>query len=186
MSRLVVNQIQGDAVSKEIEIPSGHKLKAPGTPIQIITATTGTGTAVMFTFDGAARLGCVGAAITPKFANSLILITGFVHGFTNNSSGQCGLGLELVSHPTTTFDDGSSVASATQLFAHEDTIFLSGVQLMGNMSFQYEHSPGSTDTIHYSVAVSENNLYANGTSMINWSNGTTGGRSKIVLTEIAQ
>ena len=136
MSRLVVNQIQGDAVSKEIEIPSGHKLKAPGTPIQIITATTGTGTAVMFTFDGAARLGCVGAAITPKFANSLILITGFVHGFTNNSSGQCGLGLELVSHPTTTFDDGSSVASATQLFAHEDTMFLSGTQLMGNMPFQ--------------------------------------------------
>jgi len=186
MSRLVVNQIQGDAVTKEIEIPADHKLKAPGTPIQIVTATTGTGTATLFTFDGAARLGCVGAAITPKFSNSKILITGFVHGFTNNSSGQCGLGLELVSHPTTTFDDGSSVASATQLFAHEDTMFLSGAQLMGNMPFQYEHSPGSTDTIHYSVAVSENNLYANGTSQINWSNGTTGGRSKIVLTEIAQ
>ena len=28
MSRLIVNQIQGDAVSKEIEIPSGHKLKS--------------------------------------------------------------------------------------------------------------------------------------------------------------
>ena len=187
MSRLVVNQIQGDAVSKEIEIPSGHKLKAPGTPIQIVTATTGSGTASMFTFNGAARLGCVGASITPKFANSLILITGFVHGFINGGGSQGGLGLELVSHPTTTFDDGSSVASATQLFSHEDTLFLNtGTQLMGNMSFQYQHSPGSTDTIHYSVAVSENNLYAAGTSQINWSNGTTGGRSKIVLTEIAQ
>lgn len=28
MSRLIVNQIQGDAVSKEIEIPTGHKLKS--------------------------------------------------------------------------------------------------------------------------------------------------------------
>ena len=187
MSRLIVNQIQGDAVNKEIEIPTGHKLKAPGTPVQIVTATTGTGTAVMFTFNGAARLGCVGAAITPKFANSKILITGFVHGFINGGGSQCGLRLELVSHPTTTFDDGSSVSSATQLFSDEDTMFTNTAsQLMGNMPFQYEHSPGSTSTIHYSVAVSENNLYAAGTSQINWSNGTTGGRSKIVLTEIAQ
>ena len=189
MSRLIVNQIQGDAVSQEIEIPSGHKLKAPGTPVQIVTATTGSGTASMFTFNGAARLGCVGAAITPKFANSKILITGFVHGFLNTGGSQCGLGLELVSHPTTTFNDGSTVAvgGTTQLFAHEDSLFINtGSQLMGNMSFQYEHSPGSTSTIHYSVAVSENNLYAAGTSQINWSNGTTGGRSKIVLTEIAQ
>ena len=107
----------------------------------------------------------------------------------NTGGSQCGLGLELVSHPTTTFNDGSSVAvgGTTQLFAHEDTMFINtGSQLMGNMAFQYEHSPGSTSTIHYSVAVSENNLYAAGTSQINWSNGTTGGRSKIVLTEIAQ
>lgn len=189
MSRLVVNQIQGDAVSQEIEISNGHKLKAPGTPVQIVTATTGTGTATLFTFNGAARLGCVGAAITPKFSNSKILITGFVHGFMNTGGAQCGLGLELVSHPTTTFNDGSSVAvgGTTQLFAHEDAMFINtGSQLMGNMSFQYEHSPGSTSTIHYSVAVSENNLYAAGTSQINWSNGTSGGRSKIVLTEIAQ
>ena len=187
MSTLVVDQLKGRASSSNtISIPAGHSLSAPGTPVQIVTATTGTGTAVMFTFNGAARLGCVGAAITPKFANSKILITGFVHGFINSGGNQGGLRLELVSHPTTTFDDGSSVASATQLFSDEDTMFLNGSQLMGNMSFQYEHSPGSTNTIHYSVAVSENNLYANGTSQINWSNGTTGGRSKIVLTEIAQ
>ena len=28
MSRLIVNQIQGDAVSKQVEIPTGHKLKS--------------------------------------------------------------------------------------------------------------------------------------------------------------
>lgn len=190
-SKIIVNEIGAPttgANANKISISSGQNLHAPGTPIQIVTATTGIGTAVMFTFNGASRLGCVGAAITPKFANSKILITGFVHSFMNNSSGQCGVGLELVSHPTTTFNDGSTVAVAgtTQLFPYEDTMFLNGSQLMGNMSFQYEHSPASTNTIHYSVAISENHLYANGTSQVNWSTGTTGGRSKIVLTEIAQ
>jgi len=158
-----------------------------GSVLQVITATTGSGTSSMVSFDGAARKGCVGAAITPKSANSLILITGFVHCFTNSSGGQGGVGFELVSHPTITFDDGSSVAVAgtTQLFGHEDVQFLNGTQLMGNCSFEYQHSPASTNTIHYSVAASENNLYAAGSSIVNWSNGTTGGRSKITLMEIA-
>ena len=158
-----------------------------GTVLQVVTATTGNGTSVNFTFDGAARKGAIGAAITPKSANSLILITGFVHCFTNNGSGQTGVGLELVSHPTTTFINGNTVAvgGTTQLFPYEDVMFLNGNQLMGNCSFQYQHSPSSTNTIHYSVAVSENNLYAAGTSQVNWSNGTTGGRSKIILREIA-
>jgi len=46
MSRLIVNQIQGDAVSKEIEIPAGHKLKSseagaivqPGAIVQSVHA----------------------------------------------------------------------------------------------------------------------------------------------------
>ncbi len=193
MSTLKVNNIQAES-GTTINVASGNKLvapagglSAPGQVIQIITSQTGTGTSTLFTFNGAARLGCVGAAITPKFSNSKILITGFVHGFINSGGSQCGLGLELVSHPTTTFNDGSIVTSATQLFPFEDMMFLNtGTQLMGNMSFQYEHSPGSTSTIHYSVAVSENNNYNAGTSQINWSNGTSGGRSKIMLTEIAQ
>jgi hypothetical protein len=185
-SVLLVDTIKNSLDSADTVAFTGG-IHAPGTPIQTVTATSGTGTSTMFTFNGAARLGCIGASITPKFASSKILITGFVHGFINGGGSQGGLRLELVSHPSTTFDDGSSVASATQLFSDEDTMFLNvGTQLMGNMSFQYEHSPGSTSTIHYSVAVSENNLYAAGTSQINWSNGTTGGRSKIVLTEIAQ
>ena len=193
MSTLKVNNIQAES-GTTINVASGNKITGssgsivtPGQVIQIITGESGSGTASMFTFNGAARLGCIGAAITPKFTNSKILITGFVHGFINSGGSQCGLGLELVSHPTTTFKDGSSVASATQLFGHQDTLFLNtGSQLMGNMPFQFEHSPGSIATIHYSVAISENAVYAAGTSQVNWSNGTTGGRSKIMLTEIAQ
>ena len=179
MSKLFVDDI--------VEKTSNHGVVIPGHVVQVVTATTGSGTSTDFTFNGAARAGCIGAAITPKSANSLIFITGFVHCFINSGGSQCGIGLELVSHPTTTFINGNTVAvgGTTQLFPYEDVIFLSGTQLMGNCSFQYQHSPSSTNTIHYSVAVSENNLYAAGTSQVNWSNGTTGGRSNITLMEIA-
>tara|TARA_Y100000389_G_scaffold48751_1_gene44107 strand:+ start:1153 stop:1740 length:588 start_codon:yes stop_codon:yes gene_type:complete len=195
MSTLYTDNIRANNAS-QITVPTGQKIVgtdagsivAPGHIIQVVTAINGAGTSTSFTFNGASRLGCIGAAITPKSANSLIFISGFVHCFTNNSSGQTGVGFELVSHPTTTFINGNTVAVAgtTQLFPYEDVMFLSGSQLMGNCSFQYQHSPASTNTIHYSVAVSENNVYANGTSQINWSNGTSGGRSKIALMEIAQ
>jgi hypothetical protein len=169
------------------EKTAGNGVQIPGHVVQVVTATNGTGTSSSFTFNGAARAGCIGAAITPKSANSLILITGFVHCFVNGGA-QTGVGLELVSHPTITFINGNTVAVAgtTQLFPYEDVMFLNGSQLMGNCSFQYQHSPSSTNTIHYSVAVSENNLYAAGNSQVNWSDGTTGGRSKITLMEIAQ
>jgi len=195
MSTLYTDNIRANNAS-QITVPTGQKIVgtdsgsivAPGHLVQLVTATTGSGTVTSFTFNGAVRAGAIGAAITPKFANSLIFITGFVHCFTNNGGAQTGIGLELVSHPTTTFINGNNVAVAgtTQLFPYEDVIFLNGAQLMGNSSFQYQHSPSSTSTIHYSVAVSENGNYQNGTSQINWSDGTTGGRSKIVLMEIAQ
>ena len=195
-SILNVDQINNAAGTSAVTIdpstgkpsfPNGATLPA-GSVLQVVTATNGSGTSSSFTFNGAVRAGCIGAAITPKSANSLIFITGFVHCFINSSGAQCGIGLELVSHPTITFINGNTVAVAgtTQLFPHEDVMFLDGSQLMGNCSFQYQHSPASTNTIHYSVAVSENNLYAAGTSQVNWSNGTTGGRSKITLMEIAQ
>ena len=183
-----VDQINNAAGTSAVTIDSSGNALMAGHVVQLVTATTGSGTSTNFNFNGAARAGCIGAAITPKSANSLIFITGFVHCFTNNGGSQTGVGLELVSHATTTFINGNTVAvsGTTQLFPYEDVMFLNGNQLMGNCSFQYEHSPSSTNTIHYSVAVSENNLYAAGTSQLNWSNGTTGGRSRIALMEIAQ
>ena len=158
-----------------------------GSIIQEVRAVAGAGTSVDFTFNGAARLGAIGATITPKFANSKIRITGFIHMFMNAGNAQCGVMLECVSHPTTVFNGGASVAVAgTVVIAdYEDVMFLNGSQLMGNCSFDYEHSPGSTSPISYSIALSENGVYANGTSQHCWSNGTTGGRSKIVLQELS-
>jgi hypothetical protein len=83
MSRLIVNQIQGDAVSKNIEIPSGHTLYAPGHVIQcqVQTQTVGNSshdadiTAQNTTGEGFANAMTVNTVnITPKFSNSKILM----------------------------------------------------------------------------------------------------------------
>ena len=79
MSRLIVNQIQGDAVSKEIEIPTGHKLKAvdtgamaaPGTVIQVVQAVTDTEVAVS---AAATWTSLMTGTITPKSSSSKIMI----------------------------------------------------------------------------------------------------------------
>ena len=181
MSTLSVDTIQGQTTAANVKMPAGAIL-------QQVRAVAGAGTSVDFTFNGAARLGCVGATITPKFANSKIRITGHVHLFMNSGGTQCGVMLECVSHPTTVFNGGASVAVAGTVVVadYEDVMFLNGSQLMGNCSFDYEHSPGSTNAISYSIAVSENASYASGTSQHCWSNGTTGGRGKILLEEISQ
>ena len=101
MSRLIVNQIQGDAVSKEVEIPTGHKLQgvdtgaiaAPGSVIQIVhgkltTAFSGTGTAGTFPADNYFLDPGIEATITPKFSDSQILITTHLYvGQDTTSSG---------------------------------------------------------------------------------------------------
>lgn len=86
MSRLVVNQIQGDAVSKEIEIPSGHKIIAadgggiviPGTPLQTQTAmyksTMTVATTAVYT-----KITGLTVNITPKRDNSKFLLQAKVH-----------------------------------------------------------------------------------------------------------
>ena len=90
MSRLIVNQIQGDAVSKEIEIPTGHKLIAtdassivsPGTPLQIATTkwysnhdTTSTSFVVIDVTDSY-------LTFTPKRPDSKLYIQYHLHYYT--------------------------------------------------------------------------------------------------------
>ena len=189
MSTLSVDTIQGQTATASVDLSNATSLKMPpGSIIQEVRAVRGSGTAVDFTFNAAARLGCVGATITPKFANSKIRITGFCHLFMNTGSAQCGIGFECVHHPSTIFNGGASVAVAGTVVvaAHQDCVFTNAGQWMGNIPFDFEHSPGNTNAISYSIAVSENGLYAAGTSQHCWSNGTTGGRSKIVLQEISQ
>jgi len=81
MSRLIVNQIQGDAVSKEIEIPTGHKLNitdtaalvVPGAVLQTVSNSFGNndnGTSTSF-FDTSVNI-----SLTTKRANSKVMYLG--------------------------------------------------------------------------------------------------------------
>lgn len=140
MSRLIVNQIQGDAVSKEIEIPSGHKLKAvdmgamaaPGTVLQcqVQTRTVGNSSsdadikAQNTTGEGFANAMTVNTVnITPKFSNSKILM---------QWSGQL-------------FIDGSAAGGADIFFDKDGSNLLTTGGNRNAMGFVYTSSSSDTD-----------------------------------------
>ena len=119
MSRLIVNQIQGDAVSKEIEIPTGHVLKTSDTagilsPGQVIntgsyntgygsgarlTTTSGSWQTLNIVGTSAAAFGSCSQTISnvitfnKKYNNSQILIT--ANFPTYNGNGGSGHGIRL-------------------------------------------------------------------------------------------
>lgn len=89
MSRLIVNQIQGDAVSKQIEIPTGHKLTGaagtivtPGQVIQVVNTNWGTNNGPFNTSSNAyVQMTGLDTTITPKASGSHILCTvNVMHG----------------------------------------------------------------------------------------------------------
>ena len=86
MSRLIVNQILGDGVNKEIQIPTGHVLKAadagglvaPGGLVQVKQsvklASQTISTTWVFT-----KITDLTVSITPKLSNSTFVITASIH-----------------------------------------------------------------------------------------------------------
>lgn len=151
MSRLIVNQIQGDAVSKEIEIPSGHKVIAtdsggivsPGTPLQVVSTkwytnhdTTSSTFVVVDVTDSY-------LTFTPKRANSKLHIqynihhytrTGHLHGikpYYNTTS----VGSDTAITTSSTFNEVTRVASGGSGFVMWNMVsfdFL--VDMLGNGS----------------------------------------------------
>jgi hypothetical protein len=119
MSELMVGSISGLAVNNNVvSIPSGHTLHAPGSVVQVVYASSGF---VNQTINSATPVALTGlsATITPKFANSMILIEGVVaaswsyvagvhifkngsnlipaHGGTNQSGGTNALWIHYIS-----------------------------------------------------------------------------------------
>lgn len=98
MSRLIVNQIQGDATSKQIEIPTGHKLTGGAGSIvtagsvvqcQNIRVTDRSSQSIATNSSDASATDIVGMTlnVTPVFANSKMIIQARWCGeFTNISS----------------------------------------------------------------------------------------------------
>ena len=88
MSRLIVNQIQGDAVTKNIEIPSGHTLYSPGHVIQYFhtVQTYSLALATLNTYvDYHSTQGQI--TITPKSTSSKILIECMWQAYIGNNAG---------------------------------------------------------------------------------------------------
>lgn len=88
MSRLIVNQIQGDAANKEIEIPAGHKLVAsdtagvicPGQILQVVNTNWATNNGPFNTsVNGYVQLTGLDTNITPKASGSHIYCLVNVH-----------------------------------------------------------------------------------------------------------
>jgi hypothetical protein len=78
MSELSVGQLRGLSVNNNtITVPSGHKIYEPGSVVQVVYASSGF---VNQTINSASPVALTGlsAIITPKFANSMILIEGVV------------------------------------------------------------------------------------------------------------
>ena len=75
MSELTVGQLKGLTVNNNvITVPSGHTVKQPGGVIQVQQATSST-RQVFSSFSGWNQIPNFSVSITPKFANSRIILT---------------------------------------------------------------------------------------------------------------
>ena len=80
MGRLTVDTLQGTtAASNTITTSSGHVLMASGQPLQMLTASIGPGRLTISSTTAAAVTG-LSVTITPKHANSTILVCATVNG----------------------------------------------------------------------------------------------------------
>jgi hypothetical protein len=186
MSELSVGQLRGLTVNNNvITVPSGHKLYAPGSIVQVIYETSGF---VNQTINSATPVALTGlsATITPKFSNSAILIEGVVsaswsyvssmHVFKN--------GVDLVpNHGGNTQSGG-----ATALWTHYQSSQESdrGNQLFP-FSVLYRDTPNTTSAITYDFRA---NSGWSGAAQLFYLNNRSSpdmlSSSYIKLTEIAQ
>lgn len=157
MSRLSVGTIQGTAGSGNvITIPSGHSLISTdlggiyvkGTVVQVVnTIKTDT-----FTMAGTTPLAVTGLAvsITPKYANSKIVIQGIVQGQGQSASTQ--MFVHLAKNGT--LINTVAVAGSGQLATCIGRYYVADANISGQVPFFWSDSPGSTGTYTFQVYVS--------------------------------
>lgn len=185
MSELSVGQLKGLTVnSNTITVPSGHKLYAPGSVVQVITATSGF-TNQSITSTTPVALSGLSATITPKFANSKILIEGVVvaswtyvssiHIYKNGS--------DMISNHGGNNQSSGSTALWTRWNSSQDT----NADQVWPLPVMYWDSPGSTNSITYDFRA--NSGWAGGSNTFYLNNRAAQdmlGSSYIKITEIAQ
>jgi hypothetical protein len=86
MSELTVGQLRGLPVNNNVvTVPSGHTLYAPGHVVQVKTVRSDSRSTFSMNNSGnGVALSPLNLEITPKFSNSLLLITWMVNAESNN------------------------------------------------------------------------------------------------------
>jgi hypothetical protein len=186
MSELTVGELKGLAVNNNtITVPSGHKLYAPGSVVQVQYATSGF---VNQTINSTAPqpLSGLSVVITPRFASSAVLIEGVisaswsyvssVHIFKN--------GTDLIpSHGGNTQTGGTTALWTHYISAQE----ASRTNQVFPFSVLYRDFPGTTGALTYDFRA--NSGYSGGSEAFYLNNRSTLdmlGSSYIKVTEVAQ
>jgi hypothetical protein len=186
MSELTVGQLKGlTANNNIITVPSEHKLYAPGSVVQVVYASSGFVNQTINSVSPVALTGLT-ATITPKFANSMILIEGLVSASWSYVSGLHIFknGSDLIPNHGGTQQSGG----ATALWIHYQS---SQESDRPNQVFPfpvlYRDFPESTSPVTYDFRA--NSGWAGGSVAFYLNNRSTAdmlSSSYIKLTEVAQ
>jgi hypothetical protein len=186
MSELSVGQLKGLTVNNNvISVPSGHKMHSPGSVVQVVYATSGFTNQTINSASPVALSGLT-ATITPKFANSMILIEGVVAASWSYVAGvhifKDGSNL-IPAHGGTSQSGGTNALWITYLSSQE----AARTNQVFAFPILYRDLPNSTSAITYDFRA--NSGWAGGSEAF-YLNNRAGqdmlGSSYIKLTEVAQ
>ena len=136
MSELSVGQLKGLTVNNNvITVPSGHKLYAPGSVVQVV-ASTFTGGEITNSTSTFVDTN-VTVTITPKFANSQLLITTEGNILKNSTSASNACVVRLLRDSTVLKTVSSMYVTST------------AVENGGPYAFSYVDQPGTTGALTY-------------------------------------
>jgi hypothetical protein len=181
MSELSVGQLRGLTVnSNVITVPSGHKLYAPGSVVQVVSVVK-TDTFSMASTTYADITGLT-ATITPSSVNSKIFV--IVNGYMGSATGAVAVRTQLV-RGSTPISVGDTVAN--RISASTEGIS-DNINHMTPMSISFLDSPATSSAVTYKVQMQ--NTGGGGVTYLNRSTADPSGAARtatsITLMEIAQ
>jgi hypothetical protein len=136
MSELAVGQLKGLAINNNtITVPSGHKLYAPGSVVQVVSSTYAGGE--IGNSSNTYIETNVTATITPRFANSRLIIRVEGNVLKNNTNASNGANVRLLRGE-------SVVKTVTSMYVTNTT-----VENGGPYSFTYVDTPNTVSSVTY-------------------------------------
>lgn len=188
MSELSVGQLKGLTVNSNIiTVPTGHKLYAPGSVVQVQTSqlTSKVSQSVGTASDGVSFMS---VNITPKFATSKMVIQFFVNGSSGDTARYQNFGISTYRN-SVKIGLGDSVGTTTRVtssFWGTNTDSAASSMISGTVI----DSPGTTSVLTYDIRPvnvrgdGASTIYINGPSRTDsW---TSSSISTLVVWEVAQ